>query len=192
MCESKKTNLEKFTMLEAHKLKDWENVTAIFGAVSEKTALVSNDYPWSFKFRTEKRYWIETTKRGQRVVTQTKNPKTGRWCNPKKSTYSAIKILIIKSEGHQATMSLDMNDRKEWRESFIQNFKDELDEFQRDQLLKVQAYNKVMDKVTFTVKSNPSKKESKSIEDANKEILTKINRAVSYEYGTMKAKEAKA
>lgn len=191
MCESKKENLEKFTLLNCHTTKNVGESIAVFGATSEETALISNDYPWGFRFRTEQRYWIETTKRGQRLVTQTKNPKTGNWCKPKKSTYTEIKILGIDSKGHQTTYSLNMNDRKEWRESFFENtFYNHLDEFQKNQLLKVKAYNKVMDKVTFTIKANPSREESQRIEKNNKEIVSKINRATAYEYGQMKNKEA--
>jgi hypothetical protein len=43
--------------------------------------------------RTKRKYWIETTKRGDRLCYQTLNPKTDKWCAVKKSTYAGIKVL---------------------------------------------------------------------------------------------------
>lgn len=60
----------------------------------EKPVLVEN-YPYGFRLRTQIRYYVETTKRGQRFVSQTLNPKTKLWNKPKKSVYSQI-ILVGK------------------------------------------------------------------------------------------------
>ena len=57
----------------------------------ENSVLVEN-YPWGFK-KTQKRFWLETNKRGTRLVSSTKNPKDGKWCKPKASTYSEVGVL---------------------------------------------------------------------------------------------------
>ncbi len=57
-------------------------------------ALIVENYPYGFRLRTKIRYWIETTKRGDRFVSQTLNPKTQRWNAEKKSTYTDVGILM--------------------------------------------------------------------------------------------------
>jgi len=70
---------------------------ALSGHVSAETAFVSPDYPYGFRLRCQIRYWIETTKHGQRVVSQTTNPKRPGivWNKPKASTYSNLRVLFI-------------------------------------------------------------------------------------------------
>jgi hypothetical protein len=67
------------------------------GHVSAETAFVCPDYPYGFRLRCQIRYWIETTKHGQRVVSQTTNPKRPGivWNKPKASTYSNLRVLFI-------------------------------------------------------------------------------------------------
>ena len=59
-----------------------------------------DDYPYGFRLRTSIRYWIEQTKRGERFVSQTLNPKTNRWNKPKKSTYSDMMVMVENDNGH--------------------------------------------------------------------------------------------
>ena len=68
----------------------------IYTAKDFDSAYIVPNWPWGFKLKTEARFWIETTKVGDRFVQQTKNPKTGKWCKPKKSTYDAVLVLAIK------------------------------------------------------------------------------------------------
>jgi hypothetical protein len=75
-------------------------IKQLTGHTSEETAFVVDDYPYGFKLRTMIRFWIESTKAGQRAVSQTKNPKNGWWNTPKKSTYSPIKVMGIDEKGH--------------------------------------------------------------------------------------------
>jgi len=61
----------------------------LYGHTSEATAYVVNNYPYGFQLRTQIRYWLEhKPKKGWRFVSQTLNPKTGRWNKPKASTYA--------------------------------------------------------------------------------------------------------
>ncbi len=85
------------------------------GHVSEATALVQPDYPYSFTLRCERRVWIETGLKGpgkdqDRFVTQTRNPKTGRWNAPKCSTYSSALFLIesLAEPGHVSALHVSL------------------------------------------------------------------------------------
>lgn len=77
-------------------------IKILHDATSPETAHVDPDYPYGFRLRCKRRVWVETKKgQGQRVCTQTTNPKiAGRevWNKPKCSTYSTIKILYIDPE----------------------------------------------------------------------------------------------
>lgn len=76
--------------------------TFLFGHTSQETALEVKDYPWGFRLRTSIFYWMETDpKRGDRFCSQTIDPKTGRRCAPKKSTYYNIGVMFRNEEnGH--------------------------------------------------------------------------------------------
>jgi hypothetical protein len=77
----------------------------LYGHTSEATAYVVDDYPYGFRERTQIRYWLEhKPKKGWRFVSQTLNPKTGRWNKPKASTYAEW----------GAAMYLDENGHVQW------------------------------------------------------------------------------
>lgn len=75
---------------KAYKLK-YAPVEGVYDSM--ESALEVDGYPWGFRLRTKKRYWLETTKHGDRLVSVTMDPRTGKWCKPKKSTYSDVGIL---------------------------------------------------------------------------------------------------
>lgn len=69
---------------------------------NETNAFINENYPYG-RLRTERRVWIETDpkgKKGDRFVTQTKNPKNGRWNKPKKSTYQSLGFLFLDEKKH--------------------------------------------------------------------------------------------
>jgi hypothetical protein len=77
------------------------------GHTSPETAFVCADYPYGFKLRCKKRYWLETNNKGTRFCSQTTNPKvTSRevWNKPKHSTYAEI----------SGCMYLDENEHVQW------------------------------------------------------------------------------
>jgi hypothetical protein len=78
----------------------WPTFPVLHGHTDEASAYVVDDYPYGFRERTQIRYWIETTKRGQRFCSQTRNPKTGRWNKAKKSTYADVMVMVLDEEGH--------------------------------------------------------------------------------------------
>ncbi len=63
----------------------------LYGHTSMETAYLVNDYPYGRTLRCRIRYWLESDgKRGFRFVSQTEDPRNGRWNNPKKSTYAIL------------------------------------------------------------------------------------------------------
>lgn len=60
------------------------------GHTTPETAYLVTDYPYGFRERTSIRYWLETTKHGTRLVSQTMHPRSGAWNKPKASTYCAF------------------------------------------------------------------------------------------------------
>ncbi len=74
----------------------------LHGYDSESNSYLVDDYPYGFRLRTKIRYWIEyRPKNGFRFVSQTLNPKTHRWNEPKKSTYYLLGMaMYINDKGH--------------------------------------------------------------------------------------------
>lgn len=74
----------------------------LYGHTSEATAYLVDDYPYGFTLRTQIRYWLEGKPgKGWRFVSQTLNPKTGRWNKPKASTYSEWGgAMYLDEKGH--------------------------------------------------------------------------------------------
>ena len=83
------------------------NTQTLSGHTSPETAYEVSDYPYGFRLRCKIRYWIETNKNGQRVWSQTTNPKRGDvWNKPKASTYNDIKVLFLDEQEHVANNGL--------------------------------------------------------------------------------------
>ncbi len=120
------------------------NTKTLSGHVSSETAYFVSDYPYGYRLRCQIRYWIETTKHGQRVVSQTTNPKRAEtvWNKPKASTYSNIRVLFLDENEHVQNASLSFYDNAEQITAFEQTY-DEALTSERDQkelrLLKVMA-----------------------------------------------------
>ena len=74
----------------------------LYGHTSEASAYLVADYPYGFVQRTQIRYWLEEkSKKGWRLVSQTKNPKTGAWNKPKASTYADWgAAMYLDGDGH--------------------------------------------------------------------------------------------
>lgn len=122
---------------------------------SEDNALLVEDYPRGFRLRTQIRYWIESTKNGDRFVAQTKNPKTGAWCKPKKTTYSDVMVMTRKKDtGHikYYGWSTAYTNLKSL-EIFLDFTKDyKFNDLQKEQIRKGKVIYKVRDHITFEIK----------------------------------------
>ena len=67
-------------------------ITYIYNKDSFENSIEVENYPFGFK-KTKKRFWLETNKKGTRLVSCTLNPKTNEWCKAKTSTYSEVGVL---------------------------------------------------------------------------------------------------
>jgi len=126
----------------------------IYGHTSEETAKVIDNYPWGFKLKTQRRYWIETVaKKGDRFVFQTLDPRTNKWCKPKKSTYSDVMYMVEKDNGHISRGEISQySDNIASRASKL-----ELSELQQNKIDELLAFSKVMESVTFTCRAREFK-----------------------------------
>lgn len=173
----------------------------LYQHVSQETAYLVKDYPWGFRLRTSIRYWIESKKsHGQRFGSQTINPKTGKWCAPKYSTYSPLMVMFLDENDHVKWTGLDHNSGEERILKFKETHLANLSEYQKETLKEIMAFDEVMKHVTFEVKpsgygmvsllsNDPEQvekrkqmlKECEEREQREKESLRQINRAISYE-----------
>lgn len=99
--------------------------TPLYGHVSEETAHITADYPYGFWLRCRRREWIEETKHGFRMVTQTSNPKLDNevWNKPTKSTYARIGgCLYMDDEKHVHWAQLSVNTDPEYALAYVQDF----------------------------------------------------------------------
>ena len=67
----------------------------LYGHTNFENGFEVQNYPWGFKLKTLRKYWVETTKRGDRFCFVTLNQKTNQWCKPKKGTYVKNKCLHL-------------------------------------------------------------------------------------------------
>lgn len=128
----------------------------LFGHEDENTAYLVEDYPWGFKLRTQQRHWVETKKGyGQRHVTQTLNPKNGKWCKPKKSTYAQIVVLFLEDEtGYLRSYhySIAYTGQEELDKFLSLVPYEKLTAFQQDQIKFARAVIKTRSHITYEVK----------------------------------------
>lgn len=124
------------------------------GHDSPATAYAVDDYPYGFRLRTQIRYWVETKEReGQRFVSQTLNPKTGRWNNPKASTYSAIVIMFRDSNGHVSHDGLSWSAWADHLADFERMYGDALadDSRSREIIRHMHARHRAEQQVTYSI-----------------------------------------
>jgi hypothetical protein len=148
---------------------------------SEKTAYIVNDYPYGFRLRTKIRYWIETKKGfGQRFVSQTLNPKNGKWNTPKKGNYTTILLMGLDDQtGYVITESC--NNWNYNSEQEVLNFQEKytLTDYQKQAIKYIIAVIRANNKITWTIsegESNQTREEQTAI----------IHSVVSYEYNQIK------
>ena len=162
-----------------------ENI--IYNKDAADNAVTVEDYPWGYKLRTKRKYWIETTKRGDRLCYQTLNPKTDKWCAVKKSTYAGIKVLYENEDGHIKTYTLDpVWDSKEWLAEF-QDLIDvtKLTDAQRAKICETKTIHhcRKLVKVEFvnTTMMDPAEKTKR---DAQQKVAAnKLNNYANHVYG---------
>ena len=126
----------------------------IYKKDSFENAIEVNNYPWGFRLKTQRRYWIESNKtQGDRLCFCTLNPKTNKWCAVKKSTYVAVDLLYFDENNHVKTFGIHKygTGKKELEQFLSKIDYNSLNDLQKKQICKLRAINKVMEKVTVKV-----------------------------------------
>ncbi len=73
----------------------------IQGHNSFETAYKIENYPFGFRLKTTQYIWVESVpKKGDRIIRQTVDPRTGKLCAPKASTFAPIMWLYVDDVGH--------------------------------------------------------------------------------------------
>lgn len=121
---------------------------------NEDNAFVVKNYPYGFK-KTLKKFWIETTKRGDRLCGMTLNPKTNKWNKPKKTTYCDVMVLVKMDNGHIKTSSwgiayTSLEDLDKFL-SFIGDYP--LNDFQKNKIEMGKKVYKIREGITYEIKA---------------------------------------
>ncbi len=124
----------------------------LYGHVDEDSAYIVEDYPWGFTTRTKARFWVETVDKkrgGERFVKQTLNPKTDRWCKPKKSVYSSIIVMYLDADDHVTYDDLTCWDAsyeedRERFDAFFETHKEHLTDYQNKKMKMLQSYKQAL------------------------------------------------
>lgn len=127
--------------------------TLLTGHNSPETAHLTADYPYSFTMRCQRREWLETRKgHGTRFCTQTTNPKRGdKWNAPKKSTYAAVIVMYLDTEGHVQHESIGFYSRTEDIDAFVTLFDAALSLGDRGTIAAMQAAIARQKQYTYTM-----------------------------------------
>jgi hypothetical protein len=156
----------------------------LYNHTSEDTAYVVEDYPWGFRLRTTIRYWIETNaKHGDRFCSQTINPKSGKWCAAKKSTYSPVMVMYLNDNDHVRFDAISNYSKDESIHEFVECHKEYLNEGQKSHLKNMIASNNIMKHVKFecinTTFETAEEKQARKLESNS--TWAKISMAIELE-----------
>ena len=129
----------------------------VYNKDSFDNSIEVNNYPWGFRLKTKVRYWIETTKRGDRFVKCTLNPKTGNWCAEKKSTYDAVMVMTTDEKDNKTFvshkgLSVGWSDAVQVAKFEHSIDKSQLSKRQLAQICKCKAMNEVNKHVSWEIK----------------------------------------
>lgn len=159
------------------------------GHVDPASALVVDDYPYGFRLRTQIRYWIESKpKFGDRFVSQTLNPKTGRWNKPKPGQYATVLFMFLDENGHVKTTGLGKYDQKVDRiEQFLADLGDLLNGVQKSEVTALLGAARVMANVEWTIRKagTPEEEAAADLEQVKQQAL--IGRAIGMETAAVRA-----
>lgn len=160
---------------------DTEKNKYLYGYDSQEKSYEVDNYPWGFKLKTKIRYWIETKENyGQRLCSQTQNPKTLKWCSPKYSTYSRIAILFLDEKNHVRHETINFYNNKEKIECFLVQHKEHLTDYQKEALKQIIATDTIMSKVKIEIVP-VGEGNRESFIDHQKNAMKNINKAIALE-----------
>lgn len=149
------------------------------GHTAPENAFVVADYPYGFRLRTKIRYWIETTKHGMRMCSQTMNPKVPgeKWNKPKCSTYAPLMVLAVDEQGHIHQDGIGGYADEAQLDAFLGKYPEAFQtERDRKTIEGMRAWCRAQKRVTWSVRTmKPGEDEPQSLEDQGK-IMSAIAR----------------
>ncbi len=165
--------------------------TILTGHVSPETAYVVADYPYGFRLRCKIRYWLERTKHGVRLVSQTTNPKVAyeKWNKPKASTYHDVAVMYLDDESHVHIACLGMYDSEEDIAAFVATYGHALTAEDLAEVKRLRVFSRAGKLVTWEVTTERQTRtadEQKAHDEEQKAIL---RRAVGVAAGQIKKEE---
>ena len=140
--------------------------TYIYNKDSFENSVEVENYPWGFK-KTNKRFWLETNKKGTRLVSSTKNPKSGEWCKAKTSTYSEVGVLT--SDIKEFTRAVDVQ---------------QLPELSQKAICFLKAKNHAWKGVKVGFVTNPTPEQSEKLKENEKKAKNYLAAVGSRAYNT--------
>jgi hypothetical protein len=160
------------------------------GHVSPETAYVVADYPYGFRLRCSIRYWIEThPTRGQRLMSQTTNPKKPGtvWNKPKASTYSLILVMYLDDSGYVQSKGIGPYGLEEPEiDAFIGQYSEALTgDYEAKQLTILRAKVRAYSKIQHTIISNPSPEQMAEIQANNARVSKMLPGMIAEEMKTI-------
>lgn len=157
----------------------------IYNKDSFENSVEVDNYPWGFRLKTKKRYWVETNKRGSRFMSCTLNPKTNKWCKPKASIYEPVMVMTSEEKEGKTFISYIQLDTF-CNEKTIVEFTKKVDVEKlpldaQKQICLLKAKNYAWKGVTVSFVCNPKKEESEKMEAEKKQVeaymVNKANKA---------------
>jgi len=142
------------------------------------SAIMIKDYPYGYTLRCKMRYWIETTKRGDRFCRQSLNPKTNQWNKPKKTTYSDVMVIVTNEKDHVSYRSWTVSYSEESSLIRFLGFIGEgylFNEMQLQKMREGRAIYKTRKHISYEIKSSCNLSESEKEQKKDEQIKTKKN-----------------
>jgi len=160
----------------------------IYSAKNFESAVIVNNYPWGFKLKTKRAYWVETNSKGDRFCYQTLNPKTNKWCAVKTSTYSACLVLTQDTDNYYVSyFGVDKyGDTAKDVGEFVDKIDyEQLDTQQKKKLCRVKAFDTAMKnvKIEFVSTNSWSDEERAAHEKKQDEMNGKLAGYANKLYG---------
>jgi len=158
-------------------------MTPLYGHISEETAYLVDDYPYSFTLRCRIRYWVEyKPSKGFRFVSQTENPKSNppRWNKPKASTYAEhAACMYLDDKGHVQCSRIGIYDEADKVVQFIKDFPNaDLVSLRAWVLMKVAMYRKLVSGVAYITINGAKQERSEDEQNRDKASLARWEEAM--------------
>jgi hypothetical protein len=147
---------------------------ALYGYDSMENSYLVDDYPYGRQLRCRIRYWIEKSpSKGFRFCSQTEDPRSLRWNNPKKSTYVRLAAnMFLDDKTHVAWTGLSEYSSGHEVLDFIKRFPEsdfsELRLFIRMKIKFLTAYAE--GKAQFTINGVPKPASEEDIGQTRKDL----------------------